>query len=271
MTTAMERMPSDVVRAGDAHGTFSNSQSQGAPHDVQAAVRAEWSEDDEEDDPAFPWVSEFCAAPGNEFFCEVDTYYIQDRFNLTGLAQEVPGAVGAHERIMRDEPESRPRGRGAKSGAPGDDERGEADARTEAAARHMYGLIHARYILSPYGMARMKRKYEAGVFGSCPRILCGGQALLPVGMSDRAGEGKLKVFCPRCVDMYNPRSRAHAAIDGAYFGTTFPHMFMLQYAHLRPAPAEEPAGGAHAYVPRIFGFRLASPAHRAVFDSALRH
>ena len=42
-------------------------------------------------------------------------------------------------------------------------------------------------------------------------------------------------------------------IDGAYFGTTFPHLFLMTYGHLKPQKA------AQSYVPRVFGFKLHKP------------
>ena len=44
-----------------------------------------------------------------------------------------------------------------------------------------------------------------------------------------------------------------ADIDGAYFGTTFPHLFLMTYGHLKPQKA------AQSYVPRVFGFKIHKP------------
>lgn len=46
----------------------------------------------------------------------------------------------------------------------------------------LYGLMHARYILSFNGLEMMKNKYLRGIFGKCPRDLCDGQNCLPTGL-----------------------------------------------------------------------------------------
>ena len=51
-------------------------------------------------------------------------------------------------------------------------------------ATDIYGLIHARYIITPKGLAIMREKYTKGAFGVCPRVLCERQHTLPVGMSE---------------------------------------------------------------------------------------
>ena len=119
----------------------------------------------------------------------------------------------------------------------------------------------------------MRRKYVARDFGGCPRSLCFGQAVLPLGLEDVLGGDCVKVFCPRCEEVYDvavhgqpglrgPSNGAAnkkeaellAAHDGAHWGTSFPHLFIEAFPETRP-----PRDGTYGrYIPRIHGFRLIS-------------
>jgi casein kinase II subunit beta len=184
------------------------------------------------------WISWFCSLKGNEFFCEVDEEYIQDDFNLSGLSSMVPYYDYALDLILDVE-------------SPNDDMLTEQQHElVESAAEMLYGLIHARYILTSRGMVAMLEKYKQCHFGRCPRVYCNNHPCLPVGTSDVFRTATVKIFCPKCEDISFPRSKYQGNIDGAYYGTTFPHLFLMTYGYLKPQRC------ATNYVPRIFGFKI---------------
>nr|GMC79953.1 casein kinase II subunit beta [Ipomoea batatas] len=142
---------------------------------------------------------------GNDFFCEVDDEYIQDGFNLCGLTSQVPYYEYALDLILDVEsshgvmviclPKSRMN-----------------LLSLQQSAEMLYGLIHMRYILTSKGMAAMLDKYKNYEFGRCPRVYCCGQPCLPVGQSDIPRSSTVKIYCPKCEDIYYPRSKYHGSI-----------------------------------------------------------
>jgi hypothetical protein len=75
----------------------------------------------------------------------------------------------------------------------------------------------------------MYEKYRNAAFGRCPHVFCQGQPVLPVGLSDLPRNYTVNVFCPRCHGLFFPKSTRQANIDGAYFGTTFPHLYLMTH------------------------------------------
>jgi len=55
-------------------------------------------------------------------------------------------------------------------------------------------------------------KYKNYDFGRCPRVYCSGQPCIPVGQSDIPRSSTVKIYCPRCEDIYYPRSKYQGSI-----------------------------------------------------------
>lgn len=82
-----------------------------------------------------PWIEWFCQLEENRFFVEVEEDYIRDDFNLTGLSQYIPQYHKALDIVLDSDGE-------------GDDSESESGRYIQAAAVQLFGLIHARYILT---------------------------------------------------------------------------------------------------------------------------
>jgi casein kinase II subunit beta len=106
-------------------------------------------------------------------------------------------------------------------------------------------------------------------------------------VSDSVNEECVKLYCPRCEEIYESKSSRHEHIDGicfllnrpfapscctdnavhttgAYFGTTFPHLFFLTFPELKTTKSEE------KYVPRVFGYRIHKDAHSKALEARKR-
>ena len=196
-------------------------------------------ENDSNSDNRFPEVSEggwlewFARLEGNEFLCEIDRDFITNKSNLIGIKCEQ-----YLDTLLSPD-------------APND-----ATSLTEEyldtlqAVKEVYGKIHKRFIKTAKGLALIREKYLNGVYGTCPRILCDKQILLPIGLSEDEKFSRVKVYCPLCEEVYNTRHQGFD-IDGAYFGTSFPQAFLMAYPDLNPKLKEY-----KGYIPKLFGFKI---------------
>jgi len=127
-----------------------------------------------------------------------------------------------------------------------------------AHTRDLYGLIHARFILTARGMNAMLAKYRKAEFGVCPLLGCDSQPVLPVGLHSELRQGQAHIFCPRCNNVYAPSTpplgsqrAAVCDIDGAYIGPTFPHLLILAQPAINSKLATP-----KPYESKVFGFRV---------------
>ncbi|MCO5589760.1 hypothetical protein L7F22_043729 [Adiantum nelumboides] len=210
-------------RGGEAGMLGEEFASQQLEHDIYESESPSESGTD-----SLTWISWFCSLPGHEYFAEVSEDFIEDDFNLTGLNALVPFYKEALEMILDVEPQE-------------DSLKIPDVSIVESSAELLYGLIHQRYILTRQGLQQMADKYERGHFGFCPRVFCHSHPVLPCGRSDLPGLDTVKLFCANCVDNYSPPSSRFHGVDGAFFGTTFPHLLFQTYRELAPSPIA-PAG-----------------------------
>ncbi|KAH3900208.1 related to Casein kinase II subunit beta' [Saccharomycodes ludwigii] len=212
------------------------------------------NDDDDESDYVEQWIDTFLGKKSHEYFCDIDTDYITDRFNLINLHKFVSCRFSTVIQYIIDElGESTLERMSTK----------ELEL-LEADANKLYGLIHARYVITIKGLEKMYTKYKDADFGRCPRVFCNYQPLLPIGLHDQPDMDYVKLYCPSCEDLYTPKSSRHSTIDGAFFGTSFPGMFLQQYPQLVP---KHPIDN---YVPKIFGFELHKHAQLARWQELQR-
>ena len=230
-------------------------------------------------------VSWFCSLKGNEFFAEVDEDFIQDDFNLTGLSAQVPHYEFALDTILdvespatagfSEEQQVSPRRPHAAQAAacvpaaaactrhtrmrtrarhphphphPHASTHTAAQESIESAAELLYGLIHARFIITPRGMSAMLDKYKNTHFGRCPRAFCQGQPVLPVGQSDVPRMHTSKVFCPKC-SVRAPHSPPFPSAPPAHGCTG--HDVSPRRARATVCTEPEPTSSAEGRAPRV--------------------
>mmetsp|Transcript_3244 Transcript_3244/g.6293 ORF Transcript_3244/g.6293 Transcript_3244/m.6293 type:complete len:333 (-) Transcript_3244:2983-3981(-) len=225
--------------------------------EFEEEVYEEEEDEEEEEYGDASWIVANVEKEGNEFLGEIPEAYIEDNFNLHGLSAEVSNYSMALRMILdSDLPENVL-----------EDQR--MYQRLERSAEELYGLIHARWILTEEGMQEMKEKYTACQFGLCPRQVCKRHPVLPVGEVDAHREQCVKVFCPRCKEVYDvwiteaPASYP-TSLDGAFFGTSFPHLFLMRFPEFKFKEKAE------HFVPRVYGFKVADRPPKKYIDSKKR-
>ncbi|GAX68305.1 casein kinase 2 regulatory subunit [Saccharomyces cerevisiae] len=229
------------------------------------------SSDDEDSGAYDEWIPSFCSRFGHEYFCQVPTEFIEDDFNMTSLSQEVPHYRKALDLIldleaMSDEEEDEDdvvEEDEVDQEMQSNDGHDEGKRRNkspvvnksiiEHAAEQLYGLIHARFILTKPGLQAMAEKFDHKEFGTCPRYYCNGMQLLPCGLSDTVGKHTVRLYCPSCQDLYLPQSSRFLCLEGACWGTSFPGVFLKHFKELEEYVERK---SKESYELKVFGFRI---------------
>lgn len=187
------------------------------------------------------WVDYFLSKKSSKLYVRIDEEFICNSFNLFGIRKRVDNFTDACNVIRRNVSDL--------------DAYGSRRDAIEKDAEKVYGLLHARFLLTRNGWDLMLQKYnQKDLFPKCPRVFCRNCPCLPYGVSEEPGREKVKMFCPNCYDIYNIDDPDITDIEGAYFGPSWIHMFLQKYPDLIQ---REPA--VRVYVPRICGFKIYHP------------
>lgn len=184
--------------------------------------------------------------PGHSWLVPVPRWFMEDEFNLIGLSSDtsITDLDAALDCLLSDTDEDR------------HERDGHDLCELSDSAKHAFYLIHQRWIQSKQGLSEVYHAYQQGRYGKCRRWLCHGHAVIPCGESAHCGRAVCRVYCPHCGELYKVGDRV---VDGAAFGPNIPALVILSYRQsfpMKALPAER-----RAYVPRIFGFRLARVSH----------
>lgn len=225
------------------HPRAGNSNNNNTTSQVRTMDSFSSSSDYGNDEPS-TWISWHCEQPENSFLCEIDYEYIESPFNLFGLKAEVPHFTRYRDIIIEE----------MESSASDCSSEGVPLKWQNEGSADLYGRIHVRYLNTLQGQKAMISKFMRGQFGRCPLYTCNNQRVLPIGVSDIPGVAKVKVYCPKCQDMYHTNA---SGLDGAYFGRTFVPFLLLCHPELLPQDSAKAGPPKHSpYVPTLFGFKV---------------
>ena len=133
----------------------------------------------------------------------------------------------------------------------------------QSQAEILYGLAHAKYLLTVEGQEKMISKQKSKIFAHCPRLYCQRTTCFPCGVSDSLQELSIKMYCPNCHEIYNVSDDLISNIDGAYFGLKWLECVCQSHPELRLS-SQTPE-----YVPRIYGFRIYQPPEAPIDDKQI--
>merc|ERR1712216_106682 len=167
------------------------------------------SSDYSDEESAIEWL---LSQSGNQLLVRVDEDYIEDGFNLYGLNKIIPNFRDTLRLLLTTAEDAEI--------CLEDDYHGPC----YQTLLDLYGLIHARYILTTQGMNKVRRKFQNGAYGTDPAHPT--EQILPIGMSDTLGSGSplgYNIERGEVVPMPSWGDR----LDGAYFGTTATNLILM--------------------------------------------
>jgi casein kinase II subunit beta len=184
------------------------------------------------------WIEGLLQEGRGNLYVRIDDEFLRSSFNHYGVKEQVECFTSALHMIRFGNWPT---------------EEGDENEWLSSKAEILYGVLHARYVVTKSGLCAVKDKFVARGFPPCPRLFCKGTITLPYGLSEQWSTSVVTLYCPCCSDLYNVTTDEHAMVDGACFGPSYIHMLLQRYPTLIPKDPPK------VYVPRVFGFRILHP------------
>lgn len=195
------------------------------------------------------WVRRLLSTPGHQHLFQLPPSFTEDPVTANAVLEDIRQVVDSND------PHTSAVVENAVLLIYGKVKNARADTESEVSeietmARKIYGLYHARYCTTNEGLRAIKAMFDKSAYGVCQRVNCDRFPLLPVGLDDDPGLSTMKCFCGKCRDLYESQLHDQRQLDGSYFGTSLPHIFLQRYVRLAPSRSTA------SYTPRIFGIEI---------------
>eukprot|EP01029_Cantina_marsupialis_P015962 TRINITY_DN35398_c0_g1_i2.p1 TRINITY_DN35398_c0_g1~~TRINITY_DN35398_c0_g1_i2.p1 ORF type:complete len:202 (+),score=43.11 TRINITY_DN35398_c0_g1_i2:659-1264(+) len=96
-------------------------------------------------------------------------------------------------------------------------------------------------------------------YGTCGRVLCERNPLIPTGLSDTPYQLSSALYCSKCEEIYLPKQDDPLAkLDGAFFGSTFANLLLLSpnINSMLECHVPQSSNTIQRFEPRCFGFKV---------------
>ena len=108
------------------------------------------------------WIQWYLSLEDHEYLLEIDSEYLNDKMNLLGM--KLPFPKDRYKECLRLIMSNK---------VPNEEDlQNQKFLELNQDASDVYGMIHARYVLSSTGLAKVYNRYLQSAYGTCPRALC---------------------------------------------------------------------------------------------------
>jgi hypothetical protein len=99
-------------------------------------------------------------------------------------------------------------------------------------AIRLYGILHARFLLTMTALDQAREEYSRNKFSYCHQYSCKSVTYLRYGQSDELNESILRLYYANCNKVYVADNSDFEVIDGAFFRPWWIHLFIYSFPEI---------------------------------------